>query len=577
MSIKPCEVDKYLRTGNNVDHKNVKFFVTLKTNGLAYPINAPQSLDDAYITEAYLWAGKNPSDLYVVEKSNVASLDDDPQLEESDDDFAASSDENDSIEQNPSYKGSLNPYDRSGGDKKPAGDESVWKYRTDLPSTVYSSRPISTYPKITRSRKPQPKIRYSESRNSETNVEGQENRLRLPYDLDVGDEGPSGPHIHHKEIETSPPRLEYASNTDETKNLDGVVNSGGLTTPPDELHSYNHDGVSDKSESPGIPSDGDEGKKPEALKAPSHDQAYIFKPLDSEDPTTGSHRPQSNPPPTSEHDKVGAGKLFEGLAKQSKPPLKSRGPATHGSGLKSVEPSLRNLDPILHHESKSKSNIKPNEKNQELMLAEVGRINSCKKNMSGMGRTGKIEYVYDYYEILGLTSSSTSNEIRTKYRNTALRVHPDKIVRGNLSLQEFNKAKDNATEAYKKLNDAYGELSDLEARSRFDTYVNRKGIKDNVQPDLAYHLPSLFGFGVQPTGAYAQPARSYAQTSWGYTPNGAYPQPTTSYNSYSYGGPQAGNQPPPLYNQQPSQSGRWYYTPPKMGERKPTVRPRGTK
>lgn len=62
----------------------------------------------------------------------------------------------------------------------------------------------------------------------------------------------------------------------------------------------------------------------------------------------------------------------------------------------------------------------------------------------------------DYYEILGVTKSSTDIEIKKNYRKLALQFHPDK-----------NKTS-GASEAFKAIGNAFAILSDPDKRRRYD-------------------------------------------------------------------------------------------------------------
>ena len=65
----------------------------------------------------------------------------------------------------------------------------------------------------------------------------------------------------------------------------------------------------------------------------------------------------------------------------------------------------------------------------------------------------------DYYKVLGLTKSATSDEIKRAYRRLAVKYHPDK--------NPGNKA---AEEKFKKVSEAYEVLSDPKKRADYDQF-----------------------------------------------------------------------------------------------------------
>jgi len=68
-----------------------------------------------------------------------------------------------------------------------------------------------------------------------------------------------------------------------------------------------------------------------------------------------------------------------------------------------------------------------------------------------------------YYEILGINKSATLAEIKTAYKKKALESHPDK-----------NHNSKEATEKFKKIQEAYSILSDTNERARYDRYNDDK-------------------------------------------------------------------------------------------------------
>ncbi len=64
----------------------------------------------------------------------------------------------------------------------------------------------------------------------------------------------------------------------------------------------------------------------------------------------------------------------------------------------------------------------------------------------------------DYYEILGMTTASTEEEIRKRYRKLAMQYHPDR-----------NPDNPDAEEKFKEIAEAYGVLTDPVKRRQYDT------------------------------------------------------------------------------------------------------------
>ena len=64
----------------------------------------------------------------------------------------------------------------------------------------------------------------------------------------------------------------------------------------------------------------------------------------------------------------------------------------------------------------------------------------------------------DYYEVLGLSKTTTQNEIKSQYRKLALKFHPDR-----------NKSTE-AAEHFKEISEAYAVLSDSKKRKLYDQY-----------------------------------------------------------------------------------------------------------
>ena len=65
----------------------------------------------------------------------------------------------------------------------------------------------------------------------------------------------------------------------------------------------------------------------------------------------------------------------------------------------------------------------------------------------------------DYYKILGVDKQASLEEIKKKYKQLALKYHPDR-----------NKGSKEAEEKFKSINEAYAVLSDPEKRKQYDTF-----------------------------------------------------------------------------------------------------------
>jgi molecular chaperone DnaJ len=96
----------------------------------------------------------------------------------------------------------------------------------------------------------------------------------------------------------------------------------------------------------------------------------------------------------------------------------------------------------------------------------------------------------DYYEILGVGRSATEQELKSAYRQMALKHHPDR-----------NPDNTDAEERFKEAAEAYGVLSDPQKRAAYDHYghaglsTSASSFDPNAFTDFGDVLGDFFGFG----------------------------------------------------------------------------------
>jgi molecular chaperone DnaJ len=97
----------------------------------------------------------------------------------------------------------------------------------------------------------------------------------------------------------------------------------------------------------------------------------------------------------------------------------------------------------------------------------------------------------DYYEVLGVARDASVSEIKTAYRQLAVKFHPDR-----------NPDDPSAEESFKEASEAYAVLSDPDKRSRYDRFGHEgvsangfTGFDPSAFGDFADILGDLFGFG----------------------------------------------------------------------------------
>ena len=97
----------------------------------------------------------------------------------------------------------------------------------------------------------------------------------------------------------------------------------------------------------------------------------------------------------------------------------------------------------------------------------------------------------DYYEVLGITRNVSEQELKSAYRQMALKFHPDR-----------NPDNGEAEEKFKEAAEAYSVLSDPQKRAVYDQYghaglsrVSSSGFDPNAFADFSDILGDFFGFG----------------------------------------------------------------------------------
>jgi len=95
----------------------------------------------------------------------------------------------------------------------------------------------------------------------------------------------------------------------------------------------------------------------------------------------------------------------------------------------------------------------------------------------------------DYYEILGVSKSSSADEIKKAYRKTAMQFHPDR-----------NPGDKAAEEKFKEAAEAYEVLSDADKKAKYDRFGHQAfaagaggGFHNTNAEDIFSHFGDIFG------------------------------------------------------------------------------------
>lgn len=97
----------------------------------------------------------------------------------------------------------------------------------------------------------------------------------------------------------------------------------------------------------------------------------------------------------------------------------------------------------------------------------------------------------DYYEILGVSKSATSDEIKKAYKKLAKKYHPDK----NNGSEEQKK---HAEQKFKEVSKAFSVLNDKEKKERYDKYGDEDGMDmGDIDPNEIFSqiFGNMGGFG----------------------------------------------------------------------------------
>jgi DnaJ-class molecular chaperone len=82
----------------------------------------------------------------------------------------------------------------------------------------------------------------------------------------------------------------------------------------------------------------------------------------------------------------------------------------------------------------------------------------------------------NYFAILGISSSASTDEIRAAYRRLAKEFHPDHYAGGN--------------EAFREIQEAYSVLGDVQRRQKYERQISRKSVRTTVKR-TTYHPEPL--------------------------------------------------------------------------------------
>ncbi len=110
----------------------------------------------------------------------------------------------------------------------------------------------------------------------------------------------------------------------------------------------------------------------------------------------------------------------------------------------------------------------------------------------------------DYYEILGVSKGSSSDEIKKAYRKVAMQYHPDR-----------NPGDKPAEEKFKEAAEAYEVLSDQDKRGQYDRYGHAgvRGAGGGHAPNME-DIFNQFASAVISFGSMLRDSKYIKETSW---------------------------------------------------------------
>lgn len=94
----------------------------------------------------------------------------------------------------------------------------------------------------------------------------------------------------------------------------------------------------------------------------------------------------------------------------------------------------------------------------------------------------------NYYEILGVDEHVDAKTLKKKFRELALKYHPD-----------LNQDNQISTNKFKEINEAYNTLSDSHSRAKYDASINGQSEYNSGVSDFSDIFSSFFGYQSQQT------------------------------------------------------------------------------